>query len=351
MDEYRTALVLQGGGALGAYEYGVIRALYETRKNFRPAAVTGTSIGAINAAILLGAKHDPIDTLRSVWADRFTAMAPFPPLARRLCEQLLPSSAQKLFYPFGGYGIYELRPPNWSDPGAVDSLYTTRRLRDVLESTIDLGVLNQSPTHLVISAVNIGSGEYTEFDNRRGLSFDRIIASGSLPPLFPMVPIAGSHYWDGGLFSNTPLSAAINCLEQCEPDNPNVKRELIVVELFPMHAEVLPHDLTDVVNRVGQLLFTSKLSLDRKLFDKTNDLIDLIREIDREIPENSSIRDHPGYKQLAGHKRIDSFKVITAHLPEDKLDAFDYSKDTTECRIMAGYEDAIEQRIAEHTNV
>jgi NTE family protein len=117
-----------------------------------------------------------------------------------------------------------------------------------------------------------------------------------------------------------------------------------------MRAEV-PHGLTDVIDRIGELLFTSKLSLDQKLFDKTNDLIDLIRDIDREIPANSTIRDHPGYKQLAGHKKIDAFKVITAHLPPDKLDAFDYSKSTIESRIMAGYEDAIDQKIGEHTSV
>jgi NTE family protein len=101
----------------------------------------------------------------------------------------LPSGAQKLFYPFGGYGIYEVRPDNWIDPGAASSLYSTHRLRSVLESTIHLGTLNQSPTCLVVSAVDIATGEYTEFDNRRGLSFEQIIASGSLPPLFPMVPI------------------------------------------------------------------------------------------------------------------------------------------------------------------
>jgi NTE family protein len=350
MDEYRTALVLQGGGALGAYEYGVIRALYESRKKFRPTVVTGTSIGAINAAILVGAKRDPIDTLGRVWSDRFTAMAPLPPLVRQFCEQVLPSGAQKLFYPFGAYGLYEMRPENWIDPGAASSLYSTRRLRSVLESTIDLGMLHQSPTRLVVSAVNIGTGEYTEFDNRRGLSFDQIIASGSLPPLFPMVQIGGSHYWDGGLFSNTPLSTAINCLEQCEPDNPNVRRELIVVELFPMRAEV-PDSLNDVINRLGQLLFTSKLELDQKLFRKTNNLIELLHEIEKEIPVNSAIRDHPGYKKLASHKKIDAFKVITARLPEDKLDAFDYSKGTIEFRITAGFEDAIEQRISEYTSV
>ena len=73
-----TAIVLQGGGALGAYEYGVLKALYEQRPGFEPVAVTGISIGAITAAVLGGAKGDPIAALDDLWRNRLTVRPPRP---------------------------------------------------------------------------------------------------------------------------------------------------------------------------------------------------------------------------------------------------------------------------------
>src|SRR5436309_14234215 len=92
---YRTALVLQGGGALGAYEYGVMKALYESRPQFKPVVVTGVSIGAINAAVLVGAKEDPIRTLEHLWRKEFTALQALPPPLNAVYEHLLPPYAQK----------------------------------------------------------------------------------------------------------------------------------------------------------------------------------------------------------------------------------------------------------------
>src|SRR5215470_19753348 len=92
---YRTAIVLQGGGALGAYEYGVLKALYETRPHFTPAVVTGISIGAINAAVLVGAKENPIGTLDDVWRQRFTTLQSLPLPFQTLSESQLPPEVQK----------------------------------------------------------------------------------------------------------------------------------------------------------------------------------------------------------------------------------------------------------------
>src|SRR5881296_2351860 len=107
---YRTALVLQGGGALGAYEYGVMKALYESRPQFKPAIVTGTSIGAINAAVLVGAKEDPIRTLEHVWRNKFTALQALPPPLRFIYERLIPPEVQRYLSLLGNAGMYQLRP-------------------------------------------------------------------------------------------------------------------------------------------------------------------------------------------------------------------------------------------------
>jgi NTE family protein len=180
------------------------------------------------------------------------------------------------------------------------------------------------------------------------LSFEDVMASGSLPPGFPMARVDGYYYWDGGLFSNTPLSPAINRLEELDEDNADIKRELIVIELFPMEVPI-PENMPDVINRMLQLQYTNRLKLDSKLFKKFNEFIDLVQEIDKEIARDHPIRQNEGYKELRKHKKIDAFKVISANLQPELTNAGDFSKASIDERIEAGYQEAIEQRIGEHT--
>src|SRR5207245_9799962 len=103
----------------------------------------------------------------------------------------------------------------------------------------------------VVGALEVATGEAKFFDNRqRALSFDDVVASGSLPPAFPMPEIAGDSYWDGGRFSNTPLRPAINCLEPRQADDPPLCRAVTVVGLFPMGAPV-PQPMPAGVGRVA----------------------------------------------------------------------------------------------------
>jgi NTE family protein len=154
----------------------------------------------------------------------------------------------------------------------------------------------------------------------------------------------GRYFWDGGLISNTPLSQAINCLEECDANRPEVRRELIVVELFPRKSK-LPENLMEVVNRELQLRYTSKLALDKKLFAKFSNFIDLIHEIDGLLPPNSPIRKSQGYMELSRHRKIDAFKVITCDLPPERASAADFSKSSIEYRIEAGYRNAVKHEI------
>jgi NTE family protein len=341
MNEYQTAIVFQGGGALGAYEYGVIKALYEQRPGFKPAAVTGMSIGAINAALLVGAAHDSLETLEEVWCNRFTEILPRPvatlfgPPVTQKIEQCLSS--------FGNAGMYQLRQDHWLEPCQRTSIYDLEPLRRTLREFIDADQLNRSDhIRLVIGAVNVASGEPRYFDNQHErLEIEHIIASASLPPAFPLTPIGEEYYWDGGLFQNTPLSSAINCLEQATGD---CRREVIVVELFPQHAP-LPRDMAAVMNRYGQLLFDSKLKIDRKLFRTINDTITFLEKIEPHIPDQ--FKHDPAYREIfARHKKIDALTVITADFPEDRANAGDFSRATIRWRIELGYEQAIRQHIA-----
>jgi NTE family protein len=318
----------------------VIKALYE-QPGFSLDVVTGVSIGAINAAVLVGAKDDPLRALDRLWRDHLRIRAgPFaPPLFERY-QSLLANPA-----------MYRLRPSYVYTPLLAPfvetSIYDTAPLRSTLAELIDLDRLNQSPIHLVVSAVDIETGEVKYFENRGKvpLSFEEIVASGSLAPGFPMTPIkdeptgAERWYWDGGFASNLPLSRAINLLEQADADNPDVERELIVIELFPMRAKV-PENLIEVEDRVTQLLYSSKLTLDERLFERMNDYVDLIQQIDQALPPDSPLRQHPGYQDLRRHKQIDSFLVITSPNLEERSGASDFSQAAIERRIAAGYQDA-----------
>jgi NTE family protein len=338
-NDYRTAIVFQGGGALGAYEFGVIKALYEERQGFRPAVVTGISIGAINAAILVAAKDDPIETLETVWRKRLSLS--LPPLVRYLSGPLLTQAIEQGLAAFGNTGMYQFRTDLLASRMPL-SFYDLDPLRRTLRALIDLDKLNQpEQIRLVIGAVNVRTGEPRYFDNQTDhLKIEHIIASGSIPPMFPMTPLDDEPLWDGGLFQNTPLSSAINCLEQIAGTG---KRELIVVELFPMNAAE-PRDMSEVANRLGQLIFASKLKIDRKLFQTINQTIDFIEKIKSHIP--AEFCNEPAYREIfLKHRKIDALTVITAEFPKDRGNAGDFSEDTINYRIQSGYEDAKKQNI------
>ena len=341
----RTAIVLQGGGALGAYEFGVLKAIYDQRPGFEPAAVAGISIGAVTAAVLGGARGEPIAALETLWRDKLTVL-PRVPGFPAMPMLFLPRDVERSLATFGNPGMYQLNPAMLIAPWACTSIYETGPLRRTLAELTDLHKLNHGGMRVIVGAIDVGTALIRYFDNaKHDLSFDAVVASGSLPPGFPMTEIDGHWYWDGGLFSNTPLSPAINFLESCEPDNPDIYRELIAIELFPMEAPV-PQSLTDVVDRMVQLQYTSRIKLDEKLFNKIDRVIKLIERVDTELPTDSPIRSDKDYQRMLGHRRINSFKVIEAKLDHDLTNASDFSRSSIEARIEAGYDDAKRQGVA-----
>jgi NTE family protein len=321
----RTAIVLQGGGALGAYEYGVLQALYEARgKNFKPAIITGVSIGAVNAAVLAGAE-DPLGTLDRLWREDFAVLEPttsfseqfkhmqlmppifqpylsslssmlevLPHMLQPVFQQLTPPVFQQYISSLGNESMYRLRPEYFYAPLVAaffnTSIYDTSPLKDTLTRLIDLDKLNNE-SQVVVTALNVEKGELTrfgntlsiqtggEYANADSLSIEHILASSSLPPSFPMTEINGGSYWDGALHASLPLSEAINCLERVDDGSREVERELIVVELVP-RAGQKPTNMPEVVSRFSNIIFASKLELDEALFDKYSQYIELIEQID-----------------------------------------------------------------------
>ena len=211
-------LLLQGGGALGAYQGGVYEALAEA--NIHPDWIAGISIGAINGAIIAG--NPPlsrVDRLREFWT-QVTSSAPwsnnpFVDLARSdHTRNLLNQMSASLAASFGAAGFFSARPlMPWLQPvgtlGAT-SFYDTKSLRDTLERLVDFDRINAGMTRFSAGAVNVRTGNFAYFDSTtHTIRPEHVMASGALPPGFPSVEIDGQQYWDGGLVSNTPLQWVI----------------------------------------------------------------------------------------------------------------------------------------------
>jgi NTE family protein len=280
-------LVLQGGGALGAYEWGAIEALFEVmaqaaedRPPIALRVVTGASIGAINAACIVGAtdRADSIKRLGAMWNELILETPLFwpPQAARDLSLYGLPS-------------FYAPRPdlltlPSWT------YVYDTHPLIDTLKKHIDFAALNKNTTAFVITAVDVESGKLRRFANQPvgstgaiAIGPEHVLASGSLPPQFPWTDIKDgahtTHCWDGGIVDNTPLGDAIDAFA---PDK-DVYRLLVVMNLFPDAAR-LPESLPEVTERVDQLRFGNRLKQDSENADRINRLVSTIDALASLIP-------------------------------------------------------------------
>ncbi|MCB0611842.1 MAG: patatin-like phospholipase family protein [Lewinellaceae bacterium] len=329
MKKTQDALILQGGGALGAYEVGVIERLME-QPGFEPAVVTGVSIGAINAAALVGAREDPLLTLKAMW-EEFTVTSAFP----------VPEALEPYLSIFGNKAFYQMRSdftawPFWT------SLYDTSPLRAILEKYIDFERLNKSDTKVAVTAANIRTGKIDVFDNhRQKLTPEHIMASGSLPPGFPMTQVGTEWYWDGGLFDNTPLLPAIERLDV----NPDIRKRLFIVKLFPSQGPP-PNTMNEVFDRILEMIFAGKLSQDVETAGKINEYVDVIHSIDDLLnsidnPEAAAdIRAQPGYRRLQQYKALQQITCIENQDPEIVTGPFDFSGKRIEQRMKAGYRDA-----------
>jgi len=250
----RVALVLQGGGALGAYQAGVYQALHEA--NIEPDWVSGVSIGAINAAIIAG--NPPaarLKKLRAFW-ERITDRTiwwytPDGDVYRKARN----ATSSWLTIMQGQPGFFEPRNPGpWLTPaGARDatSYYDSAPLRETLRGLVDFSLLNACATRLAVGAVNVLTGNFIYFDNaNEEIEPEHIMASGALPPALPMIKIGTDYYWDGGIVSNTPLQ---HLLDQDDHLNTLVFQ----VDLFSSRG-ALPRDIQDVMARHKDIMYSSR---------------------------------------------------------------------------------------------
>lgn len=300
-----TALVLQGGGALGSYQAGVYEALCEA--SIEPDWFAGISIGAINAAILAGNKpENRLDRLHMFWrtvADDF----PFQPLpaddtfSRRVSGTMSTLRTVSV----GISGFFRPRfPPAWLElPGAGGALsvYDTAPLRRTLEDLIDFDVLNSTGTHISLGAVNVRTGNFSYFDNRHmTLGPEHVMASGALPPGLPPVEIDGEYFWDGGLVSNTPLSQVLGSAEA---------RSTLVfqVDLFSATGP-FPETIGDVEERRKDIVYSSRTRMNTDTFREKHALRQAITRLAAELPEGAL--NNPEIARLAALGNGHAFSII-----------------------------------------
>ncbi|BAK67949.1 hypothetical protein SLG_32740 [Sphingobium sp. SYK-6] len=253
----QVALVLQGGGALGSYQAGVVERLAELEIGID--WVAGISIGAVNAAIIAGnAPEHRSERLTAFW-DLVSGGLPNFCLPDqhdiREAAHLAAAGAVAL-WGIPGFFRPNILPPWWAPAGSPEALgfYDTTPLRETLDRFVDWDRLNHGPMRFSIGAVDIESGNFYYFDNedprwRGRIDARHVMASGALPPGLPPVEIDGRHYWDGGLVSNTPLS---HVLEHQTGD-----LLIFQIDLFPATGS-LPQEMTDVWSRQKDIQYSSR---------------------------------------------------------------------------------------------
>jgi len=337
-------VVLQGGGALGAYECGALNALLELMDEFAAHSheielkvVTGVSIGSINAACVVGAKtrSDARARLDALWDDLTLQAPPF----------WIRAAQRDLAY-FGLPGFYAPRPDFWTAPSWT-YVYDTRPLLATLARHVDFNALNASPIAFAVTAVELVTGTLRIFANRPlgGVPATRIeprhvLASGSLPPGFPWTEIDGMPYWDGGLVDNTPLGTAIDAFST----DRDVDRMLVVMNLYPLRAR-LPRNLAGVEDRMHELSFGNRVRQDHDSARRINALVETIDELAEKIaPDdrsgwlNARLDEARRYKVIDCIVNIDMQDPIATLVPaaqnpaDDKDGMRDFSPETVSRR-------------------
>ena len=277
--QLRIGMVLQGGGALGAYQAGVYEALHEA--GLEPDWVAGVSIGGINGAIIAGNHPEyRLERLREFWetiTDRpIWLYTPDGDMARKMRNTWSSMVTTMLGQP----GFFEPNQPNpWiSQRGAKTAVafYDNTPLRQTLDRLVDFDLLNNGGTRFAVGAVNVQTGNFNYFDNTRGrIGPEHIMASGALPPAMPMTPIGSDFFWDGGLVSNTPLQ---HLLDHADAHHMMVFQ----VDLFSARG-ALPRDMYEVMARQKDIQYSSRTRLVtdyyRRLYEQNRHLQRLLNRM------------------------------------------------------------------------
>ncbi len=248
-------LALQGGGAHGAFTWGVLERLLEDDR-IKIEGICGTSAGAMNGVVLAdgldrGGKEGAIKALRAFWRE-VSAAGSFSPLQRTLLDRL-----------FGRWTL------DWSPAYIMMDLmsrlvspYQTNPLnlnpvRDLIVKLIDFDHVRHSEgIKLFVGATNVRTGKLKIF-HRNEMTAEMVLASACLPFMFQAVEVDGEAYWDGGYMGNPSLRPLV---EECK------SRDIIIVQINPVMRKELPRTAQDILNRLNEITFNASLIKDIRFY-------------------------------------------------------------------------------------
>lgn len=328
----QTVMVMQGGGAVGAFHLGVYQALHEGGKE--PDWVIGTSIGAINAVLIAGNQpHQRLQRLRAFWERVQSQQGPHHALSAWPSMAGVAQLQHNLSVVTQGIPAF-FKPylPAWFNPRQPlgiekAAFYDMQPLRDTLAELVDFDLLARSPVRITVGAVNARTGQTRYFDSRREhITADHILASGALAPAFGAVRIEGDPYWDGGLYSNTPIEVVLD-------DKPRLDSLIFACRLWEPHGDE-PQSIWDVQGRLKDIQFASRAESHIERQRQLHRLRHIIRDLAQQLP------DSPHARELAAwgcNTVMHVVSLMAPHLPgEDQAKDIDFTPRGVNLRSAAG---------------
>ena len=340
------SLLLQGGGALGAYQAGVYQALAE--ENLHPDWVAGISIGAINAALIAGNPPETrVDKLRSFWEGITSAPAwdwsanPHLPIAhaidgRKIVNQM--SAISTLFGGVAGFFTPRMLTP-WLHPAGdpkATSYYDTGSLRTTLDHLVDFDMINTNDTRFSVGAVNVRSGNFVYFDTTtHTIQPEHILASAALPPGFPPIEIDGEYYWDGGLISNTPLQWVLQF-------GPRQDTLAFQVDLWSARGQ-FPRNMAEVTTRQKEILYSSRTRDNTNRFTASQTIRHAVESLLKKLPEEMKGCPEAEILGSFGDQKVYSLVHLIYRAKQYEGDSKDYefSRRSMEEHWRSGYNDTV----------
>jgi len=320
----RVVLVMQGGGAPGAYQCGAYQALHEA--GIEPDWIAGTSIGAINGAIIAGNKaSDRVDRLRQFWASLDSGMP-------RPWNQVTPLIA----------GVPGFCSPNPALAFGADanvgveraSVYLVDPLKKHLPDLVDFNLLNSGDMRFTLGLTTIETGEIRYFDSKHDkIALEHVLGSSAVPPNFPAVQVEGDYYWDGGVYSNSPIEVVFD-------EYPRQSSVVFAIQIFPTQGP-RPESLSHAFMRLKDIMFGSRSRSHIMRQAELHRMRRIIRELIDMLPEDK--KNSPRAKEFAGWSCRTTMHLVEINARPIKGETnardFDFSSAAVQTRWAAGYAD------------
>jgi NTE family protein len=331
----QVVLVLQGGGALGAYQGGVYEALHEAK--VEPDWIIGTSIGAINASIIAGnTVEDRLDRLHEFWRRMernafWSALPAWTGVADSLSAWATVAHGIPGFFETNPQAFLGAHVPLGTDAAGY---YSTAPLRKTLTELVDFSLIRRNTPRLMVGAAHVRTSMMRYFDSRDAeIKVEHIMASGALPPAFPAVRIDGELYWDGGILSNTPTEAIFD-------DNPRRNSLIFAVHMWnPAGPE--PETIWDVLHRQKDIQYSSRIANHIARQREAHRLRHVVNELVKRVPEE--VRKSALMRELAAYgcpTRMHVVRLLAPRLEnESHIKDIDFSPSGIRERWQAGYAD------------